>query len=245
MGVSGTTMGASASCDRDRRVAYHEAGHAVARFIEGLTIRRITIEPDEVCGTTCEGHVLPTRLPDHNRIPAFDRDARRRWRRRVLRDLEFTCAGTAAEFLACPELDDDGRGPYFSGVGEGSDYATAKYLALIVAIAEAGVMDGDGRQVEPEETRVMEIFDEAFGRVRARLNRLENWWQVEALAELLIDRRTLLGREAKAVCDRARADCDQILSPPGGEITQRGWRAIEAISQGESRANIISILRGA
>lgn len=51
----------------------------------------------------------------------------------------------------------------------------------------------------------MEIIGEAFGRGRSRL--AENWPQVMALAELLIDRRAVNGREAKAVCDGMRRDC--------------------------------------
>jgi hypothetical protein len=180
-------------------VAYHESGHAVARFVNGLTIKYVTIESSEPGGIERGGHVVPAWIGDLSRVPIYYTRGLRRWKKPVFRELEFICAGSAAEALKYPTLDDFGRKPYIVSKGKESDFEIAKDLAWRLGHVESGLS-------EPSEEAVMGIIGEALGSVRAKLERAENWIQVMALADALTERRTLPGRVAKAVCEQFRCD---------------------------------------
>jgi hypothetical protein len=177
------------------RVAYHEAGHAVAWFNAGLSIKSVAIELDRSGETAPGGHVaLARRMARGGDPPIFDRAALRRWKRRQRRNLEFVCAGSAADAIRYPELD-----CLISCGGDESDAGIALCLAREIATAESS-------PGPPREDNVLRIVAEAIDRVKARLERWENWFQVIALADLLLDRGTIDGREARRVCDRARRE---------------------------------------
>jgi hypothetical protein len=154
---------------RLRRVAVHEAGHAVAavRFHHGL--RRATVEP----GEDSLGHILANLLPRSVR-----RALELEWptpaqRRRVEGFLTMLLAGPAAERRLT------GR---WNHVHAGQDYADAAYVAMRASRDEAD-MD---RQLEAAEDRGVAFAD-------------EHWFEIEAVAAALAERGTLTGREVRAI----------------------------------------------
>lgn len=168
--------------------AVHEAGHAVARFLARCKIEYVTIDanPADRSG----GHVLLKQGLKHIKRPEQLQGCSRT-RRRLLRDLEFLCAGSAAEALNDPKRrDEDHEWPLrISGSEESGDWHDAKRLL-------------DGAGLDKDET-YLQIFC-AYDRVKAKLKKPEVWTQVEALAEQLIEHRRLGGDYARYICGMAR-----------------------------------------
>ena len=169
--------------------AWHEAGHAIAGLILGFGISYVKIM-DSACGvgfTGRTGIIRPRDLPC-----VFTKAAYLKWKRwQLLRDIEATCAGCAAETIRFPEMDDFGRNPYLSGSDDGDDYQVARREAYRLASLESG-------SAEPDELAVTTIIFDALDRVKKRLRSPENWRAVVELAELLIERRRA-GLEAGSI----------------------------------------------
>jgi hypothetical protein len=176
-----------------RARAIHEAGHAVARFLARCEIEYVTIDanPDDKSG----GHVLLKRRLNGVKRPERFRECSRT-RRRLLRDLEFLCAGSAAEALDDPKRRDESLYNFdrecrvhISGMGapeeEHHDWGQAKRLI-------------EGTDLDEQDILV------ACLEVKEKLRRPEVWAQIEALAEQLLEHRTLSGEQARSVCRMAR-----------------------------------------
>ena len=73
-----------------RRRAIHEAGHAVVCFEQGRSIKHVTINPGGEAGEESAGHVRPGKGCEMRMFPSG---------RRLFGDLEFLCAGCAAEAI--------------------------------------------------------------------------------------------------------------------------------------------------
>jgi hypothetical protein len=175
---------------RIRTRAIHEAGHAVARFLARCQIEYVTVD----AGDESSGHVLlKKRLRRVRRLEKFRECGRTR--DRIRRDLEFLCAGTAAEDLDDPERRDESLfdpvcpSVYISGMGapgEKHDWAQAKRLIK-------------GTDLDEDDILI------ACLEVKEKLRRPEAWAQVEAPAEQLVEHRTLSGEKARSICKMARA----------------------------------------
>jgi hypothetical protein len=160
-----------------KRRAYHEAGHAVARFLAGLSIEHVTID----AGDTSSGHVA-FRKP----LKTGKERSRRAWpdfKKRFHQDLEFLCAGSAAERIACGD-----HQIVISGPGPASDWDKIK-----------GLMAG----LDLTEDEVWVHALERFHGITDSLGRPEVWAQVEALAKALMTERWIAGARAKAICKLA------------------------------------------
>ena len=95
-----------------RRRAYHEAGHAVSRFSAGFKVEYVTIEPHEGSG----GHIMVKGKLKSEGLPWGLCGEKERWQ--LLRDVEWICAGAAAEAIDNPKRFGDRF--YFNGdVGMG------------------------------------------------------------------------------------------------------------------------------
>jgi hypothetical protein len=115
-------MGNRHASNKERGIAYHEAGHAVASLVCGRVgkLRRVTIVPDPDSGNL--GHVM------HWSTPSFRPDVQRDTRTRLRAEAEIVVllAGGIAERRAT------GRAP-----GCGSDHAKAADIALAVSAGDA------------------------------------------------------------------------------------------------------------
>lgn len=162
--------------DRKRmeRVAYHEAGHAVASVLLGVGLRSVTIVPDAGRGTLglCQG-TPPGRgfRPD----AAVDGRTMRRLQDQVM----VLLAGGIAEYEFTRRHNHRGCD---------HDYRVAADLA--------GYACGGGKELE--------FFLGWLGeRVRGLLRNRAHWPAVEALAAALMERRTIGGADARRVIHEA------------------------------------------
>ena len=154
----------------ERNAAYHEAGHAVAHWFLDLRVGRVTIVPDEKNGTagTCRGGNALRRHHDPESAGFHDRH---QWR--MERDVLVLLAGTEATRILT------GRSDH---VGASSDYHKAIDLLSYYT---------------PENTEESRLH---FKLLRQRVRRLLTlkWSAVQELAEQLLQRKTLSGKQAVA-----------------------------------------------
>jgi len=176
------------------RLAFHEAGHAVAvrLFLPHHRISRITIIRQ---GTTF-GHV--------SHFPAAESYQGLRTREQYMDRLRVAVAGKAAEIEFC--------GLQNQTLGVGGDFATIRSLLRVMALAGMfGPLGGSlplrvsmlgaSQEVSPEMAQAME---EAFQRVLSETRKAmrENAHIVKALVELLMEKEELLADEVKAFFDQ-------------------------------------------
>jgi Peptidase family M41 len=160
---------------RLRRVAYHEAGHAVAAYVLRLPMREVSIieEADSL------GHM------EHAPTPWFQPDVwygdDRRTEHRIEARIICALAGPAAEAR---------WGGRRNRVGAGQDERNALDLADYVA----GDPTGEGARLY-----VAWLRHRAEGLVRRELY----WAAVEALAAELLARRRVGARRARAIIKQA------------------------------------------
>jgi hypothetical protein len=154
---------------RLRRVAVHEAGHAVAAVLFRHGLRRATVEP----GEDSLGHILTNRLPRSVRRALELEWPTAAQRRRVDGFLTMLLAGPAAERRLA------GR---WNHVGAGQDYADAADVAMRASQDEADM----NSQIEAAVGRSIAFAD-------------DHWPAIEAVAEALAMRGTLTGGEVRAI----------------------------------------------
>lgn len=168
--ASGATEEEMAS---DRRVAYHEAGHAVACYLLHKPFHYVTIRGEDLEGTM--GHVMPWDAPESYR-PDINEDTRTR--ARVERDVMVLLAGQVADELAgYSPRDPDYYGP------EGDNSA---------AVQMAGYVAQGDEQLE-------HYLAWLLARIRDTLALPWHWAAVVAVADALQERRRLSAREARRI----------------------------------------------
>ena len=168
-----------------RRVAVHEAGHALARLTsstQGQDLTFVTIVPRMdgslgfVATAPLEGHVLT--------------------RRTLLERLETVLAGRAAEEIVYG-VDDIGAGA--GGSSEDSDLAVATRLSELI-VCQSGLGDDDGLHWTSEPTPMQEkqiraLLGKAYGNIVARLEHGRTL--LDRIVEVLEEKQEISGTELR------------------------------------------------
>ncbi len=189
------------TADQDRKVAWHEAGHAVCMLSQGFQVAVATIDPDHDEAPGANGFVRQ----GHDLDQVADRG---HWKARIA----VLLAGRAAEAAL---LGADGVSS-----GAASDIAKATSIArqavLEWGLSPLGVvpLDREGRPLSPESARrVEEEIAKLLSEADAEAARIlaERRGTLAALAEALLDRRTLTGPEIEEVVLGVRAKPRPVL----------------------------------
>lgn len=189
------------TAEQDRKVAWHEAGHAVCMLSQGFPVAVATIDPDNDEVPGANGFVRQ----GHDLDQVADRS---HWKARIA----VLLGGRAAEAAL---LGADGVSS-----GAASDIAKATSIArqavLEWGLSRLGVvpLDRDGRPLSPESARLAEeeiakLLSEAEAEAARVL--AERRGTLAALAEALLDRRTLTGQEIEEVAFGVQAKPRPVL----------------------------------
>lgn len=154
---------------RLEKVAYHEAGHAVACFFAKKPYKHVTIEP----GEDSYGHIRHFPLPDSFQ-PDIDSESYR-MQKRIEQEIILLYSGHAAEVLAA------GR---HNWRGASDDTRRAVDLALYV--------NGDPKQTSA-------YLQWAWLKTMNFLKLPFRWVAVEGLAKALLERNNINKKEAKKI----------------------------------------------
>jgi hypothetical protein len=164
------------------KLAYHEAGHAVAAWICGIRVKRVTIVPD----ARSLGHVVHQFMPVCIETDSWDRED---WEAFMYEDREPRGTPSLEEAkhnreteiiillaggIAARRYNPRGREDYTSGDREDMHAFVRSYVTVSAQKGEA--------YVDRLKARAAEILE-------------EHWYLVKALAEELLGRRTLDGDE--------------------------------------------------
>lgn len=167
--------------------AYHEAGHAVVRALLGLSVRKVTVKPTE----DTLGHVAGAPLPQWLcRVVEVDDPWDHAWAlRKILNEITSMYAGALAERLKTRRaLNVDGA--YY-------DHRQIADFAITVT-----------PESHPKEMQALCAWLE----LRASRLLREHWKAVEAVAQALLEKRTLTGNQVLTAI--AEADPSAIGSRP-------------------------------
>jgi ATP-dependent Zn protease len=156
-----------------KRVAYHEAGHAVAAIEFRRAFKSVTVIP----GANSLGHVLMHRIPQ-SVIDDHEGGSGNLVDRFVEKDLLVSLAGPAAE---CEFF---GR---FDHRGASGDYRNCEDMALHIY----------------DDVTAGKYIAFLFSRARAFVRRANVWIRIEAVAEALIVHKTLSARKVRGICFEA------------------------------------------
>lgn len=167
------------------RTAYHEAGHAVARHELGMAIREVSIIPN--VKEKRLGYV--SYYPQPSFQPEFDSSPKTL--ALVQKQIMFCYAGVVAEALFCGRHD---------WRGAGADMDTAEDLAMCVV--------GENKEFEAY-MRWLKI------RTRNLMASPIVWVKVEAVAQTLLERKRLSGKETK-----------QIIVERMAKAIEEGWEKL-------------------
>ena len=164
------------------KTAYHEAGHAVAAFFLRLPFRHITIEPEgESLGHVLCDNALGKKTDLHINDALYEMNAR--VERRIEASVICDFAGLAAEAKYAGRHDWRGAASDF--------HNSVKYASYVCGCVQ-------------EETEAYLKLQ----RIRAKnmMNVGFQWAAVEALAEALLERRTIGCRTARKIIRKALLD---------------------------------------
>ena len=169
------------SDEEQRRIAYHEAGHAVACRALGKRFVQVTVVPRGGAAGFME--------------PAVDEIRRGRSREELLNDIVIALAGRESERKQF--------GQYYEGASQDLEYA--RFYALYM-VREQG-MTGDGTPLfasNDEQTAALseaghELLLEASGVARKKLD--ENWYKVEEMVNRLMEHHTLFDEDVAELWD--------------------------------------------
>jgi hypothetical protein len=164
-------------CDLDTLVAYHEAGHAVMYHLVGFGFKEVSIEPDYESWSY--GRVQSKIIPQSEKnISELDAKG---IVDRVCKHGKCSLAGAAAEYVL---LSCDGS---FRSSGSAEDINEFQELIKSLKISDKKVIKG--------------LINEMFGLAVSDLK--ENWDAVEKLANELLSKKSLSGKEAELVINSA------------------------------------------
>ena len=184
---------------QDVQVAYHEAGHAVAHFLLRVPFEYVTIEPGEDYDGRVSGPGVPRRLRE-----ALDlRENTSAMRRFAEKSIMCLMAGSEAEARAAgPRQGRPGEPSPTVFVRDKTDAGQAFDIALR-AVDEDEELEQAGAFVEWLRVRIKWL-----------LARPRHWAAVEAVAQVLLERRTLTARDARKISRNAIA---QAKATRGGQ----------------------------
>ena len=174
-----------------RRIAYHEAGHAVATYLARQRIYEVSIVPkpsEDSLGHVKGEHSTPPDADSSGPVSVyFDSIGEAKVRHRIETDIMVTMAGPVAEALLT------NRRPW------------------VVRLDESGSSEGDTSSVSDRITYIA-AYDERvidaylkwlWQRTRVMLNWGPHWAGVKAVAEALLKRRHISGRLARTIIRNA------------------------------------------
>lgn len=174
-------MAGKESEDHRTIVAHHEAGHAVVAYDQGVRVHGISIVPDEVRS----GHVRIDTLLLDRLAPTFRSDKGARNRFTMERHVMVLLGG----YASVRQLDPSRRGLTTAmKICGGSDYATA--MSLVNTFAS--------REQETEK-----YFQWLEARTEGLVNSPMRWFQVQSLAEALLEHEKLGARRVREIIREA------------------------------------------
>jgi hypothetical protein len=159
-----------------QRTAYHEAGHVVMAFALRRAVRHVSIVPDD----SSDGRLVKHKLTD-NFHPDYESDARTR--RLVEREIMICLAGG----VALAKFQGNRR-----DLGDDQDWRHAVYLADYVSSGVGGYVGDDG-EATVAYLRWLQV------RAKILLSLPWHWRAVEEIAQSLVERKELSGREARRI----------------------------------------------
>ena len=193
------TVGVDPAHDR-RHGAFHEAGHAVAALFLGLGLRTVSIvEDDDSYGRFDLGRrsaTLIAKLEEAEHDASFGRDIAASLRRRVEHEIMVGFAGGLSEMRAT------GKNEHEVGTGTVAvDMEAANGLPI-----HSLIVGGDAKMVLTLAEAVSGGDDEASAyldwlreRTLSLMRQPDFWPSVEVVAEALLERERLNGREVRGI----------------------------------------------
>lgn len=160
--------------DRRTLAAYHEAGHAVTAYDQGIRIHGVTIVPDE----RRTGHIRIDNLLLDRLVPTFRSNKGARNRFTMERHVMVLLGGYAAVRRFHDGKVDDSE--YLHR--EGSDHSAAMNLLLTFAA---------------DEVEAVKYYDWLTARTDGIINSSLRWFQLEKLADVLLDQEKLGARKVR------------------------------------------------
>jgi hypothetical protein len=190
---------------RIRRVAFHEAGHAVAGFLLGRGAPKIRIAPDDETAGSCEwrprGEKFVNRVEEADYESDYGGFVDAWTRREVEVDMMVTLAGMVTEEFVLGSYDKAGV-----GIAKLSSEDAQRFAEKFGGTFESVVVDGDMKAVNDLATKVSGSDDEAGAYIAWLEQRVRNFVRrpdfvpaVEAVASALVERRTLSSAETRRI----------------------------------------------
>jgi ATP-dependent Zn protease len=184
--------------------AYHEAAHAVVARKLGCAVERVDITAATAGGGQCvHSTAVSFRVPGSRRIRGtpFRRDTTQQ--ERVASALRQRDASTATAALAGVALEDIAR--VVPGLGLLPAIETREGAALTGLQLRSRTDIRKAAEATERQHRTEAGRDQFFRRARVRAARImvDNWRAVEAVAEALLERRALDGREVDRLMQSA------------------------------------------
>jgi hypothetical protein len=168
-----------------KATAIHEAGHAVIAISQGLSITKISIQPDE----DYRGVVVHPPLPDNvtdERHPRFNRDKQRiALEARVITSL----AGAVAEFEYYRVIGHPKSKGWLT-VNRGAQSDRAQASRLIIRLASS-------------EEEIKAYVNWLFIRTQNTVKHLLHWQAIEAVQDALLQHTLLRGKDVKEIYKEA------------------------------------------
>jgi hypothetical protein len=160
--------------------AYHEAGHAVVAYDQGIRVHGVSIVPDE----KRTGHIRIDTLHLDRLVPTFRSDKGARNRFTMERHVMVLLGG----YSAARKLGAKGADEPVCSRGEGSDHATAVNLL---------------RAFAADEEEAHKYYDWLKARTNGIINNPLRWYQLELLVKALIDQGKLGARKVREILREA------------------------------------------
>ncbi|MFN3706448.1 MAG: AAA family ATPase [Thermoflexales bacterium] len=207
--------------ESQRRVlAYHEAGHAVAQYyvMPDQKIVRATIVR---LSTGSQGHVMPVDTVDQHIEPVM----------RYVYDIVVSLAGRAAEKILTGQIYNSVGGDYRNVQYNLWRLAVTGYFGPRMAMRYSGFLGNDNGVSAMGSDETLENFWLRIEEFTERLLR-RHWKEVTALAEELLARNTLNGKEVVDIIE-ANQDPDTLISEE--EVIPRTLASIRAQTIAELR----------
>jgi len=166
--------------DRRTLTAYHEAGHALVAFDQGVRIYGVNVTPDR----ERRGNIRIDTLHLNRLIPTFEHDKGARNRFIMERHVMVLLGGNAAVCRLDPSRKTNTR----TVPGEGSDFLTAQRLVGYFT----------GSKIESEK-----YLDWLAVRVEGIIRTPWRWYQLKKVAQALLENEKLGPRKVREIIKEA------------------------------------------
>lgn len=169
---------------RDEATAYHEAGHAVVAIALGMRLKAVTIEPSEGCDGLTKRVAVPRiwrRIVSGESLDVHDRV-------NVIKEIQLCFAGDSAQNRHSPESVKS-----FHAQQDSENALTIfEQFQAGAQIFEAAAAD-TSRTYLPDAIERLPSLDSLKADTEALV--ALRWQQIEAVADALLEKRTLSGDE--------------------------------------------------